>query len=124
MPKPSLTSLALVLTVLAMPVAAAGPSFSCARATGADERAICRSPALSAQDRQLARDYRAVQHCTMMGGKSVNLDDQLDWLRARSRCGGDRACLSNLYRVRIKQFAPMAAKARRYLKAGDCPHPL
>lgn len=122
--KPSLIPIALCLTALATPSVAAGPSFNCARATAPDERAICRSPALSAQDRQLARDYFAVQHCTMMGGKGANLDDQLDWLRARSRCGGDRACLSNLYRVRIREFAPQAVKARRYLKTGDCPHPL
>lgn len=118
---------ALTLALLALtvtPASAAGPSFSCARATGADERAICRSPALSAQDRQLARLYRDVQHCTAMGGRGANIDDQRDWLQARSRCGGDRACLSNLYRVRINQFAPMAAKARRYLKAEECPHPL
>lgn len=117
--------LPIALAVLATaPAQAGGPSFSCARASAADERAICRSPALSAQDRRLARAYNDVQHCTAMGGRGANMDDQRDWLEARSRCGGDRACLSNLYRVRINQFAPMAVKARRYLKAGDCPHPL
>ena len=121
MRKLPLIALALLAAV---PAQAAGPSFSCARATGADERAICRSPTLSAQDRQLARVYNDVQHCTAMGGRGANIDDQRDWLQARRRCGGDRACLSNLYRVRINQFAPMAVKARRYLKAGDCPRPL
>lgn len=114
----------VVLAAVATPVAASGPSFNCARATGPDERAICRSPALSAQDRQLARLYRDVQHCTAMGGRGANIDDQLDWLKARARCGKDRACLVGLYRVRIRQFAPMAAHARQYLKAGDCPRPL
>ncbi len=112
------------LAVLASAAPAAGPSFNCARATSSDERAVCRSQALSAQDRQLARLYRDVQHCTAMGGKGANIDDQLDWLKARERCGADRACLSNLYRARISYFAPMAAKARRYLQAGNCPAPL
>ncbi|MDE2436159.1 MAG: hypothetical protein KGM49_07870 [Sphingomonadales bacterium] len=117
-------ALTLGSLLLATPVSAGGPSFSCTKAASTDERAICRSPALSTQDRQLARAYRDMQSCTAMGNHAVNIEEQRDWLVARGRCGADRACLAKLYRVRIQRFAPMATKARRYLKTGDCPHPL
>ena len=112
------------IAALTCSAAAAGPSFSCARAATPDERAICRSPALSAADRQLSAYFRAIQRCTMMGGRGDNIEDQRSWLQARARCGSDMACLSALYRVRNAEFAPRAAAARRYMKAEQCPHPL
>lgn len=103
---------------------AGGPSFSCARASGADERAICRSPALSAADARMASLYHAIQHCTMMGGRGDNIDEQRAWLARRARCGGNTACLARIYNTRIALFAPLAAKARRLLQRQECPGPL
>ena len=120
-----LSAAALALSVLsAGPVLAAGPSFSCARATRADERAICRSSALRTADARMAALYRDIQHCTAMGGHGTNLDDQQAWLARRAECGGNSACISRLYRGRIAEFAPMAAKARRFMLKGECPNVL
>lgn len=112
------------MLLAAAPASAAGPGFNCARASSADERAICRSAALSAQDRLLARLYRDVQSCTAMGNHAVNIEEQRAWLQQRRQCGASQACLAKLYKARIALFAPQAPKARRYLKTGDCPHPL
>ena len=103
---------------------AGGPSFSCARASAADERAICRSPSLSAADARMAALYRDIQHCTMMGGRGDNIDDQREWLTRRSHCGANAACLARSYRARIALFAPMAARARKLMRAEECPGPL
>lgn len=109
------------LLALSAPAFAASPSFNCARASGADERAICRSPALSAADRRLAGYYRDIQHCSMMGGRGTNIDLQREWLAVRAHCGANRACLTRLYRIRIAEFAPRAAKGKAWLRAGECP---
>ena len=73
---------------------AGGPSFSCARARSADERAICRSPALSAADARMTALYRDIQGCTMMGARDNNIDDQRAWLVRRSQCVSDATCLT------------------------------
>ena len=106
------------------PAEAAGPSFSCARATAPDERTICRSPALRAADARMAALYHDIQHCTAMGGHGTNLDDQRAWLGRRADCGRNSACIARLYRGRIAEFAPMAAKARHFLLKGECPNSL
>lgn len=113
-------ALAAVMALLCMPAIAA-PDSRCARATGADEIAICRSPRLSALDVRMRRLFEEVQSCTAMGGKDVNRDGQADWLARRSVCGGRSACLTKLYRARIAELAPAARKARRFLKTQDCP---
>lgn len=100
------------------------PSFSCARASAADERAICRSAGLSAADAQMASLYRDIQSCTMMGGRGDNIDDQRAWLARRARCGGNVSCLARFYNARIAYFAPMAARARKLMRAEECPGPL
>ena len=122
-----IASLALCAAIAASGSNAAqarAPSFSCARAMAADERAICHSPALSAADARLAALYRDIQSCTMMGGRGNNIDDQRDWLARRARCGGNSSCLARHYRARIAEFAPLAAKARKLMRAEQCPGPL
>lgn len=91
---------------------------------GADERAICRSPSLSAADARLALLYRDIQHCTMMGGRGDNIDDQREWLTRRGQCGGNSACLARIYRARNAHFTPMAARARKLMRSEECPGPL
>jgi uncharacterized protein len=98
--------------------------LSCARASAPDERAICRSPALSAADSRMASLYRDIQHCTMMGGRSDNIDGQREWLAQRTLCGSNSLCIARLYQARIAEFAPMAARARKLMRAEECPGPL
>ena len=100
------------------------PSFSCARASAADERAICRSPALGEADARMASLFRDIQGCTMMGGRGENIDDQRAWLARRARCGSNTACLARVYHARIAEFASLAARARLLRRADECPGPL
>jgi uncharacterized protein len=72
----------------------------------------------------MASLYRDIQHCAMMGGRGDNIDDQRAWLARRANCGGNTACLARLYRARIALFAPMAARARKLMRAQECPGPL
>jgi uncharacterized protein YecT (DUF1311 family) len=76
--------------------APAGPSFDCARAGTATERAICRSPDLSAADRGVAAAYGSAQYwCDKDPGKLALLAKvQKAWRARRDACGGDAACLA------------------------------
>ena len=119
---PLLTVAALMLS--AAPAVAKGPSFSCTQAARADERAICHSSALSAKDRRMARDYRALLSCLGMGSRDAEKDYQTAWLQRRAGCGADRVCISRLYRQRIAELAPRAAKARKLSARHMCPGPV
>jgi uncharacterized protein len=117
----SLAIFAAITALVGTAAGAGGPSFSCARADGADEKTICRSPALRLADVRMASLFRDIQGCTAMGGHGTNIDDQRVWLAQRSRCGRNASCLTRLYRARIAEFAPLAAKARRLIRAEQCP---
>ena len=120
-----LVTIFAVLAAFAGGAAEAGaPSFSCARASTADERAICRNEALRAADARMASLYRDIQGCTMMGGRGDNIDIQREWLARRALCGSNNACLSRIYRARIAEFTPLAARARKLMRAEQCPGPL
>lgn len=91
----------LALTAIA-PNSAAAQSFDCAKATAADEIAVCRSRTLSRLDSEMADAYAAARRCAMMGMQGVLLDDQRAFLDKRAACGSDEGCLAPLYRARIK----------------------
>jgi uncharacterized protein len=120
----SLAFFAAIVACAGTPAAAGEPSFSCARASAADERAICRSAGLSAADARMASLYRDIQSCTMMGGRGDNIEGQREWLARRAHCGGNISCLARFYNARIAYFAPMAARARKLMRAEECPGPL
>jgi hypothetical protein len=67
-----------------------GPSFSCAKATAPDEKAICASDKLSELDRVLSAGYTL-----MLGriGKNATHLVHLPHLRARQACGDDALCI-------------------------------
>jgi uncharacterized protein len=119
--------LAVFVAIAVWPGTAVGagtPSFSCASPARADEQTICRSPSLRKADARMASLFRDIQGCTAMGGHGANIDDQRAWLAQRSRCHRNASCLTRLYRTRIAEFAPLAAKARRFMRAEQCPAPL
>lgn len=97
------------------------PSFDCQKARGMDEKAICASPDLMRLDRQLDIFYHTIAGCAAMGGRGELIDNQRRWLAKRTQCGGNRACLSQLYRKRLALFAPYAVKARRMARHQMCP---
>jgi uncharacterized protein len=115
---------ALALSGLAAPALAGSPGFDCRKAVRADERAICRSPALAASDRRMTRDYRAILSCLGMGSRDAERDVQSAWLARRAACGANTACIKRLYRSRLAQLAPRAARARTLASRQMCPGPV
>ena len=79
-------ALAMPLPAQAQTAAAEGPSFSCAAAGTAVERAICASPDLAREDRVMARLYRAASKGALGNGHSGLPADQAKWLRERASC--------------------------------------
>lgn len=79
------------------------PSFSCARAQGESERAICKSAALAGYDRSVAAAYRRA--LALAGDQSTDLrQEQARWLKTRNACGSDAGCLAKSMRERVDQL--------------------
>lgn len=92
-----------VLAGLALlsPAPAAAASFDCARASGADEVAICRTPALSAMDSEMGALWFTWSRVPMlMGSNGDRGDEAQDFLVRRRACGGNVGCIAALYRRR------------------------
>jgi len=93
----------LALLVFAPAIAAAQPSFDCAKASTDVERAICGDAKLAAADRELAGVYGALLGKLPGPAKEHLTNDQQRWLGNRGRsCTAELAwCLGNRYRQRI-----------------------
>lgn len=84
---------------------AADPSFDCAKARAASEKAVCDSETLAWQDRQLTRLYGDVRRELPPGQVDRLKADQRAWLKRRNRCGGRFECLQQIYASRIKTIS-------------------
>lgn len=82
-------------------VAAEGPSFDCAKAGAASEKAICDSEHLAWQDRQLTRLYGDVRTELPKRQAKALVSRQRAWLKGRNRCGGSFECLQKSYADRL-----------------------
>lgn len=82
----------------------AKPSFDCAKASNAVERAICTDPALAELDVQMASQYKQVVHAT--ADKKALKADQRRWLQQmHSQCAdGAFQCIQQHYRERLTQL--------------------
>ena len=101
-------ALALLLAVFSAGRAQAGdPSFDCARASTAVEKAICdeQNPGLASRDGALARLYDALKE---EGGHEELRDGQKAWLRSRDACGAKLNCLERRYDERLAELAEAA----------------
>ncbi|MBO9514038.1 MAG: MliC family protein [Variovorax sp.] len=120
MPHASLRAMMLSLAlslVAAPPVSAAPPSFSCAKASGAAEQAICQDGTLAALDREIARLYRLA-----LGGRSLDaqrrkelIATQRGWIKGRNDCwkAGDlAACIRDSAMSRIGELRAQFPAAR------------
>lgn len=94
----------LILGAILLPVPARSASFDCAKARGADERAVCASRGLSEMDVEMAVRFETLSGLAAMGARGNMGDEQREFLRRRRRCGGDDACLAALYRARIAKL--------------------
>ena len=95
-----------MLLALALAAALAAParaaSFDCSKARAPDEIAICRTPALSLQDTEMAALFFAYGKVPMMmGSNGARHDDAVQFLARRSACGAGIACLRQAYAARI-----------------------
>ncbi|MEM8728271.1 MAG: MliC family protein [Pseudomonadota bacterium] len=95
----------------------AQPSFDCAAATHAAEKAICASADLSAMDRELARLYdlaRAGPNMTADRADSLRAT-QRDWIKGRNACWttqDPQKCARDAYALRIDDLRRSYSEAR------------
>ncbi len=99
---PAAVALLLTAALFAAPAARAA-SFDCARARSPDEHAICADPGLSNLDSRLTGLLDLDEGTVAMGQRGDMQDAQSAWVKMRSRCGADRACLRARYETRLKQ---------------------
>ena len=84
-----------------------GPSFDCAKASNAIERAVCKDPALAKDDRALAATYKALADRLSGPPKEALEKDQVQWIIARNRAcqrepDGISYCLKQRYESRLE----------------------
>lgn len=97
--------LAAYLIATAPAMAQPGPSFACSKATTTTERTICAVPRLSELDDALDKSYRYALMSNIGDGAARWVrDSQRKWLKLRSACGADAACLATSYSERIDQI--------------------
>ena len=88
-----------------LPAPAHAASFDCARATKADEIAVCRNPQLSMLDSEMGGLWYAWSRVPMlMGGNGARMDEAQAFLARRAACGRNIACLTAAYRARIEEL--------------------
>lgn len=86
---------------LGQPVSAA--SFDCTKSDlVADEKAICEDRSLNDLDVKMATTFELLTGLMPMGNRDIVKDDQAAWLKKRSACGADAACLRSAYEERLK----------------------
>ena len=104
-------ALALAFSSAAPALAA---SFNCAKASTADEKAICSSPALSDLDVKMATLYGVrMQLPMLMGARGAAQDEQKAWLAQRGQCGASTSCLTQIYQQRIGELNQTISDAMR-----------
>jgi hypothetical protein len=113
--KPSRFLLGAALVTLALGHAAtdaraetAKPSFNCAKARTADEKAICADPRLAELDRAASQAYARVPANLREGAKG----DAKNLLAERGKCGDDRLCILEAQVGAIELFSGLGAPAQ------------
>jgi uncharacterized protein len=99
-----LTAGAVVLSLLAASVPARAADYApidCGKASSGTERAICRSYPLGQAEARMATLFGVVTSLVAMGQRSDIGDAQRKWLKERSACGDDSACIALAYQSRI-----------------------
>jgi uncharacterized protein len=91
------------LATLLLPLPAFAASFDCAKAATAVERLICRTPALSQADEQLAAAYKRAFEQSR--DTTPLAQDQSRWLRAVRNPCADTRCLGAAYAARLQVLA-------------------
>lgn len=108
---------------LALTPAARAASFDCAKAAAPTDKAICKDPAVSRLDEQVAAAFKAAQALWPAGNwKTYILGEQRAWLKDRNAiCKADAACLKQDYERRLTYLTSPALKWTGRYVAGVCP---
>ena len=80
------------------------PSFDCAKHSGPDEMAICRSGRLSGLDRELNAAFVTLRSRLDPSSQLRLRDEQRLWLRQRATCRDNESCLISVYETRITEL--------------------
>jgi uncharacterized protein len=120
MPNPRFNRPLLAGAVLLIASPAMAASFDCSKAAaGSIEELVCKTPALSAQDDQLAKVYQAAQAKAKNEKPPTLKTEQRGWLKGRDECwkADDKTqCVADEYRRRIAEL-----QARYQLVPGKGP---
>ena len=96
----------------AHPALAAGPSFTCQKASHPVEKLICANPELSAADVEMARRYGEVMTKAPADDKQGIQIEQERWLKSRNTCAAGaelQQCVLNHYQARIERLKAFQA---------------
>ncbi len=108
-----LAAVILSLMVASSAFAQSGPSFDCAKADNAIDRAICKSGELAKADREMVAAYTGLLDKLSGASKDELVKDQVRWIANRNRAcrvdpGSIEDCLKNRYAARIKNLRAYA----------------
>jgi uncharacterized protein len=99
-------SFVCALTACAVASAFAAPPFNCSAAQEQAEIALCDSADLGLLDREMNRLYFDKRDGLKAAGKMPEWDalrlEQRAFLKTRNDCGYDTACITALYKARLK----------------------
>ena len=109
----SVKVITLVLLACGPAFAQGGPSFDCAKASNAIERAICKDPELAKADRDMAATYATLIGKLGGAAKDDAVKDQARWIGERNRaCAVDTdgvdVCLKRRFKARIANLKAYA----------------
>jgi uncharacterized protein YecT (DUF1311 family) len=80
------------------------PRFNCARASGADEFAICGSSVLANLDQRLNSIFGSLLASLDSQQRTRLRSQQRSWLAQRAGCAGNATCIEAAYKARIAQL--------------------
>lgn len=80
------------------------PSFDCAKARKADEKAVCSDAALAAKDARLSDVFNLYRRRLSPAADKQLLAAQAVWLAQRGQCQSNIACVGRAYDQRIRQI--------------------
>lgn len=81
------------------------PSFDCARAGTATEKAICSDVVVARLDRDMSDAYRRALRYADDGKQTAVRDAQRAWINVRNACGSSVLCLTSAYDERLKALS-------------------
>tara|TARA_R110002020_G_scaffold36894_51_gene111094 strand:- start:400 stop:750 length:351 start_codon:yes stop_codon:yes gene_type:complete len=87
--------------VAALAAPAAAQSFSCAKASQPDEKAVCDSRELANLDVKNATLYQVATSLVAMGERGNLQDQETAFLKTRAACGSSVSCIAAAYRANI-----------------------